>query len=542
MRALLVLFCCCFTVACNCTSNLPPDGGSAGGTAGSGGSGGSTGGGAGGGSAGGSSTFTDFPALPVLDGVDAGTPAQFMSAADAGLAEPCVIEPQDGTLYPSDWLRPRFSFATANGEDVFELTLRAPNQSQPLIVYTTQKRWTMPQLMWSALQTHSADLPLTLDVRGFKSATGELSATKRVNARIAPASAAGSIVYWTTSNGTALRGFRVGAENVTTILTPPQVGNGTQCIGCHTSTPDGEYAGFSASTNIANGNESGIGFGSVDGGAAQPPFISASARTLLSRQQQQAPSFSAGHWAPGDRLALSNLDLGGAGWQITWTDLEAASTDVGVGWGTVNRDGDTGKPGTPVFSHDGRRIVYASAPNVTSGVTVYDAANLWVVPFANRSGGAAAPVAQASDPNVSEAYPSFSPDDALLVFMRVPSGQNSYNNAQGEVWVASSTATSGTAHRVAANDPPACTGQTSPGLTNSWPKWGPTKTTVGARTYYWLTFSSMRGSPRPQLYIAPVVEEGGVLTSYPALYLWNQPADEANHTPAWDVFKIPEIG
>ena len=36
-----------------------------------------------------------------------------------------------------------------------------------------------------------------------------------------------------------------------------------------------------------------------------------------------------------------------------------------------------------------------------------------------------------------------------------------------------------------------------------------------------------------------VVVEGGNITTYPALYLWNQPAAEANHTPAWDVFAIP---
>ncbi len=37
-----------------------------------------------------------------------------------------------------------------------------------------------------------------------------------------------------------------------------------------------------------------------------------------------------------------------------------------------------------------------------------------------------------------------------------------------------------------------------------------------------------------------MVVKGGQITTYPALYLWNQPSDEANHTPAWDVFKIPQ--
>ena len=30
----------------------------------------------------------------------------------------------------------------------------------------------------------------------------------------------------------------------------------------------------------------------------------------------------------------------------------------------------------------------------------------------------------------------------------------------------------------------------------------------------------------------------GAITSYPAMHVWNQPPDEGNHTPAWDVFQI----
>ena len=47
---------------------------------------------------------------------------------------------------------------------------------------------------------------------------------------------------------------------------------------------------------------------------------------------------------------------------------------------------------------------------------------------------------------------------------------------------------------------------------------------------------------QPQLYItALVVDAAGVLTTYSALYLWNQPEAEANHTPSWENFGIPYI-
>lgn len=45
-----------------------------------------------------------------------------------------------------------------------------------------------------------------------------------------------------------------------------------------------------------------------------------------------------------------------------------------------------------------------------------------------------------------------------------------------------------------------------------------------------------------QLYVtALVVDSAGNRSTYPALYLWNQPAAEANHTPAWDDLQIPPI-
>jgi len=113
----------------------------------------------------------------------------------------------------------------------------------------------------------------------------------------------------------------------------------------------------------------------------------------------------------------------------------------------------------------------------------------------------------------------------------------SYNNTQAEVYVSPSTG--GQPVRIAANDPASCSGQISPGVTNSWPKWAPAASDNGGRRFYWLTFSSTRAGGPTQIYVAPVVDTGGALTTYPALYPWNQAANDASHTPAWDNFEIP---
>jgi len=75
-------------------------------------------------------------------------------------------------------------------------------------------------------------------------------------------------------------------------------------------------------------------------------------------------------------------------------------------------------------------------------------------------------------------------------------------------------------------------------------------------TYYWLVFSSNRTDIPPissnygakrsiqisQLYVAPVImDETGLPRSYPAIYLWNQPQNTVNTTPAWEVFQIPPV-
>jgi len=78
------------------------------------------------------------------------------------------------------------------------------------------------------------------------------------------------------------------------------------------------------------------------------------------------------------------------------------------------------------------------------------------------------------------------------------------------------------------------------------------------KNYYWFIFSSNRmGLPSvsykmeyngqsatceiSQLYLSLIVEDGGKLTSYPAIYLWNQSTTKVNTTPVWDVLEIPPV-
>ncbi len=525
-----------------------------GGTGGAGGVSGGAGdaaGGAGGSAATACNPCTDFPTMPIVDTpTGATTPptnaGDLFGPAGSGTPTggPCLIEPEPESLFPRNWLRPRFRWKAVAGQNLFELRLHVAVETNDLVVFTTGTSWTMPKEMWLALSTNADDRDIAVTVRGVSAAGGASPAVgTSTTIRIAPADARGTIVYWTTSGGSALKGFEVGAEKVVTVLTPDTTTG--KCLGCHASTPDGTFIGFSDSSETGNGDPAHIEIRSGRNPAMQPPFLTPTAQTLLARVSQELPTFSKGHWSTGDHVvAFMHADTTGGGAQNThllWIDLEATSDAQGVGWGELARTNDSGAgPANPFFSHDGTSLVYTSSPSTNpSGILSHG--DIYRIPWANRQGGAATPVEGASTADFSEFYPALSSDDLLLAYTRLPDGQTSYDNAASELFVV--PAAGGTAKRITANDPGSCVGKTSPGITNSWPKWAPTAQTVDGKTYYWMIFSSKRGeSGNPQLYVAGVVSDGtGQLVTTPALTLWNQPADENNHTPAWDLFQIPVI-
>jgi len=489
--------------------------------------------------------FEDFPAHPIIEpGAPADAPELFEPAGPA-TGGPCVLEPQAGTLFPRDWLRPRFSYTPTGEQNLFEIRVHSQHELNDLVVYTTEPTWAMPEAMWSLLNLHILGQELTVSVRGASFDGSGLdapaAASEAGSFTIAPVAASGSIAYWTTGGGNlstaAFKGFRVGEETVHPLLTPTQTGAG--CVGCHTSTPDGKFVAFSSTVSDSDGGNASVDLRSLDGTAAQPDYVTATALQLLARTSQQAPAFSRGRWTDSEKMALSMYDVDGQT-QIAWTNLASSSPAQGVGWDVLARQGDSRSAAAVAFSHSGELVAYSSCDDVGSGVNLGSGTggDLYTVPFNDGQGGTATPVAGASDPAYSEHYAAFSADDQLLAFIRVPASTFTHDNDVSEVFVIPSAG--GTAVRLAANEPSSCSGAVSPGLTNSWPKWSPETGSTGGTRYYWLTFSSRRSPSRtPQLYITSVtVDEIGSIKTYPAIYLWNQPEDESNHTPAWDNFDI----
>ena len=432
-----------------------------------------------------------------------------------------------------------------------------------------------------------------------------------------------------------LYGFSPGDEGIVSVLQPTQIkdpiigADGTlkqpsdwpttptgqvACVGCHTSTPDG--AAVAATDrwpwNLVVSNI-------TAGSAGSPPdYMTPMGKLLRQMSWQGASSFSNGDWQARKRYVTSfgkrTVDMNQA-WlfgcpdgacsysgldDLIWIDLAAAGdaptsnndnayfkafiSQQGTGWGVIARTGDPRGAVTPDWSHDGTSIAYTSTDSTSDGrvghaansKTPLTSVDLYTVPFNGGSGGSAKPVSGASEPQHAEYYPDYSGDDRLLAYTRVsdfaalPSTeQEMYYRPQGEVWVV--PAAGGTALRLTANDPPACSGESSPGVHNSWPKWSPRVREAKGKKYYFLIFSSTRQSPgtiqntehptdlKPmsQLYMAALVDDGsGKLSQHSAVFLWNQrnlvkldslqqavisDFTENDVTPAWDEFQAPPV-
>jgi hypothetical protein len=511
---------------------------------------------------GGGGEHADFDTF-VEEGAPNDAPSLFTNAGEGEAAAPCLLEPQAGTLYPKNWLAPRFKWvAPSNAANLFELHVTAKNQTKDLIVYTADTSWTMPKAMWDAVREHSADQPMTVHIRAANYADGALSdvtAKEGGDLGIAPVEAPGSIVFWSISGDeekgdmqSLLKGFTVGEDGLANVLRredmPANNQGGRKCMGCHTSTPDGKGVAVSWETagdgNFTDGYAPDIA--QIEKGTKagpRPSFMTASATSALDASKLgMFSAFSRGHWKPGDRVVITNNAT-----DLVWIDLEAKS---GTGaTGALGKSGDANKRRmSPTWSRDGNSIVYMSGELGINPFELKGPVDLYVMPYANRAGATSSAPAKkiegASDPARSEYYPALSPDDQWVVFNALQDNGGLYDNPKAELFIIPTSG--GNKIRLSANDPPSCSGKVSPGITNSWPKWSPEVQERNGKKYYWVVFSSRRHdkTQKPQLYMSPIViDTSGEVTTYPAIYFRNQESIPSwdqwgNHTPAWDVFEI----
>jgi hypothetical protein len=539
----------------------------------------------------------DFSSSPIMDtGAPANAASQF-SGSPSG-SGPCVVEPEDGSLYPYNWTRPRIRWTGTTG--LTQITVHADLEANDLVVYTTASSWILPKDIWTGLSKHVHEADITVTVRA---AGGGSTAVKF---QIASASAAGSIVFWaadptavnnqnvTTVSPTSsfLRGFTVGEEGVADTLKFPQVQQPSRdqsasirtptCIGCHSATPDTGFVAF-VDNWPWNSLIAGVKPGIVGN---QLSNLSVGGLAALQKPWGGVGTFSSTAWAAGNRIMVTTSSQQNelVPWstddklpaKLVWYNLDSPAPPIvqTVGtnqqpiaqlaagnYGIIARNGDANGVAFPTWSHDGANIIYSStAGGNMDGRLQQGATDLYMVPYNSGNGGDAKPVPGASDKSYEEYYAAYAPDDSMVLFDRIASGGVMYANPTAEIFFVplGNAPGAGTAVRLAANDPVACSGKTSPGVNNHFPKWAPqAQTNSAGRTYYWIVYSSNRaGLPKQtsqydgvareisQLYLTAISIENGKYTTYKSIYLWWQapptdPVTYVNTTPVWDMLVIP---
>jgi hypothetical protein len=579
----------------------------------------------------------DFPKNPEFDdGAPMSAPGSFMGTPSG--TGPCILEPQQGSLFPHNWLRPRINVQSS--ATLFQITFHCAIEANDYVVYTTKPTWAMPKAVWTKLASNALETDIDVTVRA---SNGSSFSESKTTFRVAPVDAGGSIVFWHTTSTmpgattSALYGFAPGDEGVISALTPTQVAtpmydssgqlksplNGSaqgqaRCVGCHTSTPDGKAVSITDHWpwNVAVADIS-------QGMTGQEPTWSTNAGRMMAQSPWQGvTTFSAADWSAGRYRYITSfaprtedptqgwlfwpgssnftgtgkddliwVDLAGQGTVPTGMNLSSAMIGQALVmlqhtvWDIIPRMGDTRGAVTPNWSHDGMHIAYTSTDSTSDGrvgasmnsQTPLTEADVYVVPFGAGKGGQVIPVAH--DVGVGEYYPDFSSDDKYIAYNRVAQiNANIPNNSPPALYYRPDAEIymrpwdgSGTATRLAANDPPACTGLTTATIHNSWPKWSPLVKTVNGVSYYFITFASARqatsmitlqGGAAPEaaseLFLAAVkIDAKGNVTSFPAIYLWNQdslvtvdpstmmptvtPQTGLNLTPAWHDFVIPPV-
>ncbi len=274
---------------------------------------------------------------------------------------PCVTEPEDGTLFPNNWLRPRVRVPGNTG--LMKITFHADNETTDLVAYATGETWALPKDVWTNLAKHvvEQDISVTVQIQSGGATT--------VKFQVAPVGAGGSMVFWAAdptqagkmgvetmtqaavANDSYLAGFTVGDEKTATTLTVTDVQQQvltndqhntrtSRCIGCHNGTPDGNYVSFVdawpwpavlASVKPDATGKTGAMFPGYGGTSCTTPGMMASCTGTPTEVQfaWNGPMvFSAAHWSDTEKLAIVSTQM--KDWTQPWNAI-TGSRDAWLG-------------------------------------------------------------------------------------------------------------------------------------------------------------------------------------------------------------------
>ncbi len=528
--------------------------------------------------------FTDVPqGLPELTlGDDVTSQDAAVFDQPAGANPPFVFDPPTGVIVPAGWRSPAFFAYTYSVPSVVRLELSYKTYStvyiaKPVLAqkahYDTQvtgQWWTvrLPTSVWQALQCSTHESMLWSITHAFLSDTapaGQATGSLRLLEGVyepdmtyleidQPYSAT---AIQPPAQSYSIERLAVSSEVPQTLVDYTKAGN--NCIGCHTSSPDGmdiiyqyESAPFSHAWFI------GVARPGPSGPQVPAPWVSYAALPYLQMGTLMVPATSQGAWD--DNIGRWLVMVNDSG-RLVSLQLDDPAAQLYQGPTAV--PGDTQiQAAVPAISPDGSRIVYAATNAMkdgyvgNAGVPAENrTSDLWQVPVTFYKGqapsfGTPTPMPNGSNTADLETYPSFSRDGRLLTYTRADYPGLGYDDPTADIYVMLADGTAPPI-RLTANDAPenaAVYDGYAGGLTNSWSRFGDESVVTNEGTYYFVLFSSRRGpadlwenratgsnyiSGRPiaRIYMTAVlVKNDDTIQSFPAILVPGQKTNAGAHT------------
>lgn len=444
----------------------------------------------------------------VEPGVPGDVPGDFGTATPGGAA-PRLVYPSTGVIVPPSLNTLEFHFEPGANNDAFELTFTG--SAIQLVVYLGCSPvgagcvWEPSQSTWDTLATAArGDAAITYKLRGLDhdAAAPAAGVSDEQTLQVSSDDLQGGIYYWAASAGAVMRyDFGRRGASAERFLGVGQTG-ATQCVGCHALSRDGSH--------IAVGLD-------IPGPANLEAYTVSTRSRLWTTSTGGFPGFPSPNGANFFSFSPDNA-------RIVSSDgrsLVVRNAADGTGMTTAIQNATM-----PDWSPDGSAVVFArpatavpaASPGVSGGSIVRAETATW--------SGEQVLVPSSGNNNY---YPSFSPDNAWVVFNR-SAGTDSFDAPDAKVWVVS-----------AAGGAPIALQQATSQNGDSWPKWGPLVHHYAEGTLLWVTFSSrrpygLRGGSNSQIWmvgIDPARAAQGLDPSFAAFWLPFQDFASGNHIAQW---------
>lgn len=494
----------------------------------------------------------DWPA----EVIDPLVPTAVVSAFNGPVTDPTdppqVYEPREEAGVPRDW-------------HALEVLARAPNagwiemrlevgahrtrviRALASVNATASPSWRqsrVPAAVWKLVADTAAKegTPVEWTVRTLAAdATGAPKGTARGRVHVLPLAVGVDVTAWQIDGSKFSIQRLNAAASSKQLLIDPAISSTPDCIGCHTTSPDGADVLYQQRDYALGGWAVRVAHPTGGGAFTTPSYLTPAAQAALG-QCLTVPTTSPETWdkpaGSGRFMAVSRCNTAtDRPSELDVIQLDGASDVVHP----IARTGDAKKVATPSWSPTGTFIAYTSC-NMLDGRVYRDAdPNIAIVPVDVKNGtwgGAVTLVPGASLPTFAEFYPSVSPDGELVAFTRAaPTTGEVYDLPGGEIWVA--PVAGGDATKLVGHDEPAITDLYKGPLTNSWPRVTPASARVGSDTWYGVAFSSRRGPgvlqgtrPYARMYVLLFKRDAaGVITPYAPVLIPGQTFEVGNHTP-----------